>query len=101
MTVFMTEFMMVFMRVSITVLMMVFMMVFMTVIMTVIMTVFMTGFMIEFMTVVAIFNHPGRAHYAGLLLQWPLAVAVVVSRESRDEKSFLVGFCPLENKDVK
>ena len=50
---------------------------------------------------VAIFNHPGRAHYAGLLLQWPLAVAVVVSRESRDEKSFLVGFCPLENKDVK
>jgi len=34
-------------------------------------------------------------------LQWPLAVAVVVSRESRDEKAELVRNCPSENKDVK
>ena len=35
------------------------------------------------------------------MLQWPLAVAVVVSRESRDEKAELVRNCPSENKDVK
>ena len=34
-------------------------------------------------------------------MQWPLAVAVVVSRESRDEKAELVRNCPSENKDVK
>ena len=34
-------------------------------------------------------------------MQWPFAVAVVVSRESRDEKAELVRNCPSENKDVK